>query len=53
MTSLPSARSVPGIGSSTFKVLESNGLSTVRGIQETAVEFLKSILGNWGQRYDH
>ena len=45
VTSLTNARVIPGIGSSTFKLLESKGLSSVRDIQDSSVDFLSSFLG--------
>lgn len=45
LSSLPSARSIPGIGSSTFKLLESNGLGSVKNIQEASMEDLIKVLG--------
>ena len=46
ISSLPSARSIPGIGSSSFKILESKGLSSIGSLQEASVEYLSSFLGN-------
>ena len=46
ISSLPSARSIPGIGSSSFKILESKGLSSIGSLQESSVEYLSSFLGN-------
>ena len=45
ISSLPSARSIPGIGSSSFKILESKGLSSIGSLQEASVEHLSSFLG--------
>jgi nucleotidyltransferase/DNA polymerase involved in DNA repair len=46
VTSLRNARVIPGIGSSTFKILESKGLSSVKDIQESSMDFLNSFLGS-------
>ncbi len=46
VTSLTNARVIPGIGSSTFKILESKGLSSVRDIQDSSMDFLSSFLGS-------
>jgi DNA polymerase iota len=45
ISSLASARAIPGIGSSTFKILESKGLSSIGSIRESSVEFLSTFLG--------
>jgi len=45
VTSLTRARVIPGIGSSTFKLLESKGLSSVQDIQDSSMDFLSSFLG--------
>lgn len=46
VTSLKNARVIPGIGSSTFKILESKGLSSVKDIQDSSMDFLNSFLGS-------
>ena len=46
ISSLPSARSIPGIGSATFKILESKGLSSIGNLQEATADYLTSFLGN-------
>jgi nucleotidyltransferase/DNA polymerase involved in DNA repair len=45
IASLPSARSVPGIGRSTFKLLEANGLATVESIRNSSIQNLATFLG--------
>jgi nucleotidyltransferase/DNA polymerase involved in DNA repair len=45
LLSLPSAKSIPGVGSATFKLLESAGLATVQSIQEASLDQLNAILG--------
>lgn len=42
MNSLVSAKSIPGIGSSTFKDLEKIGISTVKDLQSSSLTFLQS-----------
>lgn len=44
MMSLPSARAIPGIGHSTFKILDSKGLGSVKSLQDVSLDFIGGFL---------